>query len=788
MPCGVVRSLVLALAVGSLAFAATRVGGEPAGELRVGVARLPDPLDPIAPVPAGAGVVFRHIFQGLVEIGERGDIEPGLAAQWSVSRDGLIWTFHLRPDVQFHNGVSLTADVVVASLARLPTGEEAATREAAEPWLGLFRGKNAVVREIRRGDGGTVQMVLAQPFSPLLAALAHPALAIVVTERDSRVPVLGTGPYRVAERSATRLVLEAVPGAPEPPRSAQLVFEEVSDDAAALAELGPGGRLDVHFPRVPPAWGGLGLPVLSGPTWQLGVLALRTHEGVAGRKAVRRAIAASLDPALVGPALGRMARPYAGYLPPQAWAVRPPPPSPHEPIRARRLLAESGSAGASLTLLTPEQRDELEPARLAEAIRLSLAVAGLTLKVRPEPPATYEPALRKGEGELALAEVAAPARRSALPPPAAGGVRRRCAGRGDEPRVLPQSRRRRLAAAREPDRLPAGAPAPVPAAPGAARRGSALHSPLRPAPVGGFPSRRPEPPARPERPAPSRPGAGPAAALGSGGRRRPPAVTAAATPYDAGAAAYDRLLGRWSRLFVPALLDGAGIGSGDVVLDVATGTGEAGAQAAMRVAPRGRVVGVDISMPMLAAARARGDGRLAVAAMNGAALACHPAAFDAVLCQLGLMFFPDLGGVLGELRRVLRPGGRLAAGVWSTAERVPLIGLLAGALVRHLPAERAGLFLAFTLADSRALAVALEAAGFRAVRVQAERRRVVFDSVEDFWAPIEAGGGRLGQAFQGLAVTAQADVRARVGEGLHAFESGGRLAMDLELLVAVGTA
>jgi ABC-type transport system substrate-binding protein len=221
--------------------------------------------------------------------------------------------------------------------------------------------------------------VLAQPFSPLLAALAHPALAMVVTERDSRVPVLGTGPYRVAERSATRLVLEAVPGASEPPRSAQLVFEEVSDDAAALAELGPGGRLDVHFPRVPPAWGGLGLQVLSGPTWQLGVLALRTHEGVTGHKAVRRAIAASLDPALVGPALGRMARPYAGYLPPQAWAVRPPLPSPHEPIRARRLLAESGSA-----------------------------VAGLTLKVRPEPPATYEPALRKGEGELALAEVALP--------------------------------------------------------------------------------------------------------------------------------------------------------------------------------------------------------------------------------------------------------------------------------------------------------------------------------------------------------------------------------------------
>jgi peptide/nickel transport system substrate-binding protein len=411
---GAVRSrVVLSLAAAVLALAAaltcTRgVGAEPAAELRVGVTRLPDPLDPVAPMGPSAGVVFRHIFQGLVEIGERGDIVPALATQWSVSRDGLTWTFRLRPDVQFHNGVPLTADVVVGSLGRLPTGDEAATREAAEPWLGLFRGRNAVVREVRRGEAGSVQIVLAQPYSPLLAALAHPALAVVVTERDSQVPVLGTGPYRVTERSATRLVLEAVASAAEPPRVARLVFEEVTDDAAALAELAPGGRLDVHFPRVPPPWGGLGLQVLSGPTWQLGILALRTHEGLASRKAVRRAIATSLDPALVGPALGRMARPYAGYLPPLAWAVRPPPPTVHDPIRARRLLAESGSAGASLTLLVPEARDELEPARIAEALRLSLAVAGLTVKVRSEPPAAYEPALRNGEGELALTEVALP--------------------------------------------------------------------------------------------------------------------------------------------------------------------------------------------------------------------------------------------------------------------------------------------------------------------------------------------------------------------------------------------
>ena len=153
------------------------------------------------------------------------------------------------------------------------------------------------------------------------------------------------------------------------------------------------------------------------------------------------------------------------------------------------------------------------------------------------------------------------------------------------------------------------------------------------------------------------------------------------------------------------------------------------------------------------------------------------------VASLGCSIGPFIAIVLNSFTR-----DSFAAGVWSTAERVPLIGLLAAALVRHLPGQRAGLFLAFTLADPRALAGALEAAGFRAVRVRPEGRRVVFESVEDFWAPIEAGGGRLGQAYRSLPAAARDDVRAQVRERLGAFESGGRLAMYVEALVAVAVA
>ena len=78
---------------------------------------------------------------------------------------------------------------------------------------------------------------------------------------------------------------------------------------------------------------------------------------------------------------------------------------------------------------------------------------------------------------------------------------------------------------------------------------------------------------------------------------------AAGRPVDA--SAYEQYFGRWSRLFVPAVLAAAAVASGDRVLDVATGPGEAALLAMSIVAPAGRVIGADIAPAMLTAARAR---------------------------------------------------------------------------------------------------------------------------------------------------------------------------------------
>src|SRR5260370_41410540 len=150
--------------------------------------------------------------------------------------------------------------------------------------------------------------------------------------------------------------------------------------------------------------------------------------------------------------------------------------------------------------------------------------------------------------------------------------------------------------------------------------------------------------------------------------------------------AYDRYLGRWSRLFVPALIAAAEVSTGYRVLDVATGPGEAALMTLPVVGPSGVVIGADISPAMLEAARGRlAEPSVLPVAADGQALPCKDGIFDAVTCPLGLPFFPDPAPGLMEFRRVLRTGGCAAVCVNPTADRVPLWGLLADVPRCYLP-------------------------------------------------------------------------------------------------------
>jgi SAM-dependent methyltransferase len=168
------------------------------------------------------------------------------------------------------------------------------------------------------------------------------------------------------------------------------------------------------------------------------------------------------------------------------------------------------------------------------------------------------------------------------------------------------------------------------------------------------------------------------------------------------------------------LVELAGIGPGDSVLDVAAGYAEPGLTAARAVGPGGRVVCTDISAEMLAIGRERataeGLDNLELIECDAERLEFGEASFDAVLSRQGLQFLPDPLGVLTRLHTFLKPRRRLAAAVWGppgTVQFAAPVPVIRAEL--RLPPPPAGIPGPFALGDAGRLAELVEAAGFAEV-------------------------------------------------------------------------
>jgi ubiquinone/menaquinone biosynthesis C-methylase UbiE len=255
--------------------------------------------------------------------------------------------------------------------------------------------------------------------------------------------------------------------------------------------------------------------------------------------------------------------------------------------------------------------------------------------------------------------------------------------------------------------------------------------------------------------------------------------------------AYDRYLGRWSRLTVPDLLAAAGVAQGHRVLDVATGTGEAAVMAVPIVSDTGFVVGADISLEMVTSAQARlsAPSYWPVNA-DGQVLPFRDGAFDAVVCQLGLQFFPNPAAGLSEFHRVVRAGGTVAVCVNATPDRLPMWGILCDALDRFLTREQRGvLAMSWSLADPALLNRLFTDAGFHDIHVEPIRREGTIDGFDDYWAPIEEGVGQIPQTYRALGETDRRSVREEVRARLARYESSdGKLTMAVEMLIGSGRA
>jgi ubiquinone/menaquinone biosynthesis C-methylase UbiE len=254
---------------------------------------------------------------------------------------------------------------------------------------------------------------------------------------------------------------------------------------------------------------------------------------------------------------------------------------------------------------------------------------------------------------------------------------------------------------------------------------------------------------------------------------------------DEAASAYDRAFAHVSAHFIPFLFRAARLAPGQRVLDVATGTGIAAQAALAVVGPGGHVTATDVSPAMVNRARQRlaGSPNASVVVEDGQSLRFNDGSFDAVLCSLGLMFFPDPARGLSEFHRVLRPGGSATVSVITTPERSynGRINVIIARRVRSLAEATAR---TFSLGDEARLRSLFERAGFQDVEMTTEAHSFALPSFEAYFEPFEQGGGSSGQAYVGLPTADRQAVREEVRRSLG--DTGGPISIEVELRFASG--
>jgi ubiquinone/menaquinone biosynthesis C-methylase UbiE len=234
---------------------------------------------------------------------------------------------------------------------------------------------------------------------------------------------------------------------------------------------------------------------------------------------------------------------------------------------------------------------------------------------------------------------------------------------------------------------------------------------------------------------------------------------------------YEQLMGRWSKMLAPPFIEFAGVADGERILDIGCGNGSL-TFALLKAANVSKIMAVDYSPVFVAeVTRLNSDPRIMVREADATALPFDDRTFARSLSLLVLHFVPDAERVISEMKRVVEPGGVVAAAVWDHLGGMPGMRMMLDTVAMlddsgHAFRERF-CFQPMTAPDEMKNAFIEQ--GLLDVEETSLLIRMTYESFEDYWKPIAEGEGPLG----GFLANRNSPTRTRMESAVRdAYEAG----------------
>lgn len=377
---------------------------EAAGVLTIGRREDSTTFDPIKTAQNVDNWVFSNVFDVLIRVDKTGTkLEPGLAESWTISEDGLTYTFKIR-DAKFSDGSPITAEDAAFSLLRIRDNE-------GSLWSDSYK----VVDTAEAADDRTLVVKLKTPSAPFLSALALPNVSIlskkaVEAGEDAfgELPTASSGAFVVKEwRRGDRVILEKNPNFWQADRVSLDGVEWISvpDDNTRMLNV-QAGELDaaifVPFSRVEELKKDPNLTVHLDTSTREDHLLINHEHGALAKKEVREALDLAIDKKAVVDAVtfgfGEVANSYIpkGALYHFADNMQ----RPYDPDKAKALLEQAGASGLTLSYLVNAGNEVDE--QIAVLLQQQLLKAGITVNLQKMDPSQTWDMLVAGDYDLSV--------------------------------------------------------------------------------------------------------------------------------------------------------------------------------------------------------------------------------------------------------------------------------------------------------------------------------------------------------------------------------------------------